>query len=379
MNATCAFGEEGACRKPYLPLQCPVIQPKEIIYQWFVYEDLVYYSSRGDSWKDYFTIWGMDQFPSHDPPPVMNEVPADKVVTINMGEMSNSITLEGEQLTNFLKLVSVMNKQQTADNKEELEQVMKEKTELFKILGFKQRSIFKPSPQKDQPDVIDEDGYATSSYMFATNKEMVIRRKDGVKYDVVYDGVRINLNTITPDLLIATMVKDGQTTVVHVKKIGEDTQSVECSLQVGEQRVPCVLLHTRLNDVREGLETWLSEGVVQSVSEKVVLLNDGGNQLHFQRVSPSFEWNELLTDKFYLVDSEMDKTWKNKQFRISLHLQNNNYPRIQWYGKHILIETGSFTVGIIDGKVKKNHLLINASEDVSSILLSFREIDEGNI
>ena len=39
------------------------------------------------------------------------------------------------------------------------------------------------------------------------------------------------------------------------------------------------------------------------------------------------------------------------------------------------VQTGEFCYGILDGEVKKNHLIFTGTRDVSSVILSLKEID----
>lgn len=188
----------------------------------------------------------------------------------------------------------------------------------------------------------------------------------------------MGINTVSPTSLIVYLYEDKVLqTVIQAERTGNEARVVECSLTVGEIKIPCVLMHTRLDDVHETLETRLSEGVIVSVNATTMVLEEDTEQLNFHIVDPThYEWEESNEESYFVVVDDDISFLEGRMYKCSLRMYQQVYPRVTWHGTHILLESGVFSVGIIDGKVEKNHLLFNGNTDVSSILLSFREMDE---
>ena len=64
-SPTCVFKDPESmvpCHKPSVPRQCPQVDDKEVIYNWHVYEDLLYYAFDNATWNQYYA-WTGTGFP----------------------------------------------------------------------------------------------------------------------------------------------------------------------------------------------------------------------------------------------------------------------------------------------------------------------------
>lgn len=182
MNATCSYGDDKSCRKPSFPLQCPAVQGKEILERWYVYEDLVFYSSHRDSWRDYFSIRGSDQFPTLSQE---EEEPQENVVTIQLGNNVRTVKLNGASLGEILRMMNVFTQTDEGTTEEERERRVETRIELLKKLGISKDTLFHSS--SEPVEEIEDQGYRISKNKFPSGEEMVLRKIEHVKYEVEFE------------------------------------------------------------------------------------------------------------------------------------------------------------------------------------------------
>lgn len=163
-------GDPLSCHSPPSPLTCPSVSDAIIMQSWFVYNDLVFYSSDSVYWNDLYTIWGKSAFPSVYEQPVSPRPPTDHTVLVKFGD-DKDIRLSSEQ---FKKMMSLLNSLQSVGKSGLLsDEKMEEREELMSLLGLRTKV----------PEVKEErvDGYFFSE-IDLPSLTLRIRRKDDVEY-----------------------------------------------------------------------------------------------------------------------------------------------------------------------------------------------------
>lgn len=186
--------EKSSKYKPAFPYQCPVLKDEEILQRWYVYEDLVYYSYNDDTWRSFFQISGSDRFPSSSIPlpsipPSSTSLPSEQeedtenkehMVTIKIGDQSNTVQMKGNLLGSLLQFLNGMNKDPKDQSEEEKKRLAEIRQELLKSLS----STLPIKQQKQKESYIDEEGYKVSEFDFIKEK-VTIRMKKEIKYDIM--------------------------------------------------------------------------------------------------------------------------------------------------------------------------------------------------
>lgn len=196
-----------------------------------------------------------------------------------------------------------------------------------------------------------------------------------------YYSTTLGLVPVSSSILISYLEEDDEVVSVSIAEKGlEDAKrakQVECVLRIdGYEPLNC-LIHTRLDDVMPLIETRLSEGIVTFANASLLILQQDSDVYEFLVMDPiDYEGtsNAVVLGDISLEASEM----VNLHYTLSLHMKESEYPRISWYDKNVLIETGVFSVGVVDTVIKKGNILINGTPDVTSILASFRTIHNNN-
>lgn len=164
--------------RPRLPLQCPVIQVEEILRRWYIYEDLVYYSSHNDSWKDYFVITGYDHFPSVERDLYSSDgiqEAKENTVTLVFGNDKKSIHLERGELSEVMKLFTSLNHGGSIDSSTNVR--------LLEKLGLFQQMMAPPVEV-----TTDHRGYEVKSFSMPNGEKLISRMKPHMKVVLSYQG-----------------------------------------------------------------------------------------------------------------------------------------------------------------------------------------------
>lgn len=163
--------------RPGLPLQCPVIEVKEILQRWYIYEDLVYYSSHEDTWRDYYVISGYDHFPSTERVSSFSDIEesGDKTVTLVIGNDKKSIKLERGELSEVMKLFTSLNNGGSIDSGTNFR--------LLEKLGLFQQLMAPPVEV-----TTDHRGYEVKSFGMPNGERLISRMKPPLKVILSYQG-----------------------------------------------------------------------------------------------------------------------------------------------------------------------------------------------
>ena len=154
-SPTCVFKDPESmvpCHKPSVPRQCPQVDDKEVIYNWHVYEDLLYYAFDNATWSQYYA-WTGTGFPY-----IYSEnsdltsqsiktttIPFDPNAPLPPGTQSIQVMIGGKQsiqlssssISQFLSLMTRASQQGSAsETREERQKRIEAKRALRELLGL---------------------------------------------------------------------------------------------------------------------------------------------------------------------------------------------------------------------------------------------------
>ena len=180
--------------------------------------------------------------------------------------------------------------------------------------------------------------------------------------------------------------------VIQVSRDGElRTSSVLCLFTLHATEVvefPCVIPGVTLGITDSAVIA--EEGVLCKNNTMGWFLGDNcSSPSHFTRfiVQASIEnrleelyFQYIVIDPFSLLEKFFDLSITNTPTSVravfSIQSPPVQYPVVHWYGKHLLVESDEFAVGLVNTFVSKQTVLLSEPEWVDDIIIQFQEFNE---
>ena len=203
-SPTCVFKDPESivpCHKPSVPRQCPQIDDIEVIYNWHVYEDLLYYAFDNATWNQYYA-WTGSGFPyiyeensdSVSQSTKATTIPFDPNAPLPPGTQSIQVMIGGQQsiqlsassLNQFLSLMTrASQKESASETREERQKRIEAKRALRELLGLTNMVRTENTQAEEEEEEMEEEEMEEEEMEEEEEEE---EEEESIKEEIVTNG-----------------------------------------------------------------------------------------------------------------------------------------------------------------------------------------------